>query len=169
MLARLLAGDEPRAALAVSFPGRFSSAEERELWWQTGCHHLRDVPGGRGLEAAESRRQLEQLGRFIFAAADGKSDVIVPLRSVLARSADPVAMAELTRRGAALKQLLPALHPFYRNAGLSLADVFEAGAVSGDQREARWTAFERDWKDATELEAASKTALDRLEAKSARR
>ena len=55
----------------------------------------------------------------------------------------------------ALNRVVPALHPFYRNAGLSLAEVFA--------RRASAEAFERDWRDATELDAATSAALDALE------
>jgi hypothetical protein len=61
-----------------------------------------------------------------------------------------------------LTAVLPALHPFYRNAGLSLAAVFAAGPATARERTAHVAAFERDWRDAVELEAATTAALDGL-------
>lgn len=163
-LGRLLAGEDPIAALAASYPERFGRAEERELWWSTGYHHARRVRTLPALDASESRLQLEGLARFVFAGPTDEADIVVPLRAVLARDGEPVVAAELARRSAELAKLIPALHPFYRNAGLSLADVFGARDVKRERRENRLTSFEQDWGDAIELEAATKAALDQLEA-----
>ncbi len=154
LLARLLAGDDPVAALAATFPGRFADDGERELWWQTGWHATRRARTLPTLEAADSRREVANVARFVFSNDDG-SDVVTPLAIVLAHAREPIVAVELQRRAAALNRVLPALHPFYRNAGLSLADALALRAPA--------EAFERDWRDATELEAATSAALDALE------
>lgn len=161
LLDRLLAGEEPATALTASFPGRFGSDSERELWWQTGWHHVRRVRTLPALEAAESRGELADLARFIF--ADGNQDAVVPLSIALAHGGELLVAADLKRRLAELNRLLLVLHPFYRNAGLALADALGARATTSERREALCAAFERDWRDATGLETATAAALDALE------
>lgn len=161
LLGRLLGGDPPATALAEAFPGRFADETARELWWQTGWHQLRRGRTLPSLEPAESRAGLAELARFVW-AEDGR-DRIVPLREVLAHGREPAVAAELRRRATALNRLVPALHPFYRNAGLSLAEALDASDAAAERREASCAAFERDWQDATELEATTAAALDVLE------
>ncbi len=163
LLQRLLAGAEPVMALTGAFPGRFADVEERELWWATGCRQAQRVRSLPALESAESRVQLAALTRFVFAGASEERDRVVPLREVLARAGEAIVAAELTRRAAELERLIPALHPFFRNAGLALMEIFRAGAKNPTRREALVATWEQDWRDATELEAAAKAALDRLE------
>jgi hypothetical protein len=161
LLRRLLGGEEPLVALAGAFPNRFADATERELWWQTGYQQLRRTRTLPVLEIEESRERLQTLARFLAASGDG--DRVVPWREVLAHGREPFVRAELNRRLSELNRLLPALHPFYRNAGLALADVF-AGAGSSGQRSSELGArFEADWTEAEELRAASTQALDALE------
>lgn len=162
-LTRLLAGEELLDTLATTFPGRFRDAVERELWWQTGFQHLRRVRSLPALEAADSRQQLEALTRFVFNAPTTEADVVVPLAEIIARAAEPIVAAELKRRSAELNRVIPALHPFYRNAGLTLSDVFASRAGKADRRAALCSAFEQDWQAAIELETASTAALDALE------
>jgi hypothetical protein len=155
--ARLLRGDEPLAALAECFPGRFSGEAERELWWQTGWHHLRRARTLPELGAAESRARLADAARLVFAL--GGRDAVLPLRFVLRRAGEPAVAAELAARAADVERVAPALHPFYRNAGLSLLEVLRAPGAATEARIAR---FEADWRDATELETATNEALDVL-------
>jgi hypothetical protein len=162
-LLALLKGDDAMAAVASSFPGRFNSPAERELWWLTGFHQVRRVRTLPALEAADSREQLGALARFVFAGGTDETDVVVPLSVVLARADEPVVKVELTRRAGVLTKLLSSLHPFYRNAGLSLAEVFGSRSARPDRREAACVTFEQDWRDASELEAATRSALDALE------
>jgi hypothetical protein len=162
-LARLLRGDDPEIALAECFPGRFGAADDRELWWQVGWHHAVRVRALPGLSAVESRAQLGGLGRFVFAGAGADDDQVVPLAAVVARGAEPIVAAELTRRATELARLIPILHPFYRNAGLSLAEAFATRTAKPEKREAASAAFAQDWRDALELEAATTAALDTLE------
>lgn len=154
--ARLLAGEEPLAALAECFPGRFSSEEERELWWQTGWRHLARARTLPQIGAAESRTALAAAARFVF-SVDG-SDAVLPLRFVLRRQTEPAVAVELASHAADVERVVPALHPFYRNAGLSLLDVLRARAAT----DARCDAFEQDWRDATELETTTTEALNAL-------
>jgi hypothetical protein len=134
LLRRLLAGGDPQAMLAQCYPGRFHGVAARELWWQTGWHHTRRVRTLPTQEAEESRRQLAGFARFVFAAGDGGNDQVLDLRTVLARRAEPLVAAEVARRAADLGRLVTAMHPFYRNAALSLAEAFAAGDVRGARK-----------------------------------
>jgi hypothetical protein len=163
LLPRLLNGDDALIAMVESYPGRYRSAEDRELWWQTGYHHLcrtRTLPS---LDAVDSRHQLGGLARFVFAGANDESDLVVPLAEAVSRTKEPVVAAEIARRTAELSKLIPSLHPFYRNAGLSLSAAFAAPAAKAPKVDAACAAFDQDWRDAVELESASRSALDRLE------
>jgi hypothetical protein len=166
LLARLLAGGDPQAMLAQAYVGRFGGPEDRELWWRTGWHHhlrQRVLPG---LEAEEARELLAALGRFVF-ADEGGVDRLVPLAEVLARRSEPLVAAELARRGAELGRSVAGMHPFYRNAALTLAEAFALPAgPEGDRRKpALGAQWERDWADGLALEAATRAALDRWEAR----
>lgn len=163
-LRRLLGGEEAGPALAATFAGRFRNDAERELWWETGWHHLIGARALPTLEAAESRRALAEAMRFVF-ALDGR-DTVEPLRAVLAHGREPAIDAELKRHAVALDRLLPVLHPFYRNAGLSLADALATREGGAGRRESLCAAVDRDWRDAVELETAATAALDALEKKS---
>ena len=162
MLGGLLGGESPDAAVAANFPGRFLNESERELWWQTGWHQLRRANTLPTLEAAQSRMLLADAARFVFAQDDG-TDVVTPLRTVLEHAREPLVDLELARRAAELGRLAGALHPFYRNAGISLTTALGTRTDVAATREGVCAAFEQDWRDATELAAATKAALDRLE------
>ncbi len=169
LLSSLLGGDEPAAALGASYPARFASADERELWWQSGWHHAvrgRTLPA---LDGPDSRAQLGALARFVFSGPNGETDSVLPLENVLGRASEPIVASELSRRAAELGRLVTLLHPFYRNAGLSLADVFSAQTAKPAARAAACGAFARDWRDAIDLAAAAAAALDVVEAGALRR
>ena len=161
LLERLLGGEPPLPALAASFSGRFGSDTERELWWQTGWHQVRRVRTLPTLEAGESRAALAELARFVVATGD--QDSVAPLRVILAHATEVTVDTDLKGRAAALGRLLPALHPFYRNAGLALAEALAVRGRAAGARDVRCDAFEREWRDATELEAATTAALDAME------
>lgn len=167
LLTRLLRGEEPLTALTAAYPGRFSNARECELWWGTGWHSLRVARALPTLEAAESRRQLENLSRFVL-MVEGR-ETAPPLGFVVAHRKEPFIEEEIARRAQVLEGILPALHPFYRNAGMSLAEIF-ASADPGPKKLAEALgAFQRDWAAARELEATVKEALDAWEKTSGER
>ena len=89
--------------------------------------------------------------------------MLVPLRELLARAREPVVDAELTRRSAELAKLISTLHPFYRNAGLSLNEAFAARNAAASKQERACATFDQDWRDAVELESITHQALDALE------
>lgn len=159
--ARLLAGAPAEEALAECFPGRFGDAAERELWWQTGWHHLRRVRTQPQLGSLESHAALAELARFVFVV--GESEAVEPMRFVLRRRAEWVVKAALAERSTELQRLLPALHPFYLNAGLALSDCLESKLKDSDL-EAKLADYEREWENAVDLELTSREALDKLAA-----
>lgn len=161
LLRRLLGGDDPITALTAAYPERFANEPQRELWWQTGWHHLRRAHGLPVLAAADSRTMIEALARFVVLDDAGR-DTVAGLRDVLANAGELWVDLELQRRTNELNRLVAALHPFYRNAGLSLGAAL---GTRGDarQREKLCAAFESDWRAARELEAEASAALDRLE------
>lgn len=163
-LRRLLGGEAADAALAAAYPAAFATAAERELWWQTGWHQAVRARSLPGLDAASSRLQLAALARFVFAGADETQDTVVPLRRVVAQAGEAPVAAELARRAAELGRLVPALHPFFRNAGLALLEACRNRATKPAQLDALCAAFEQDWIDGVELERATAAALDALEA-----
>ena len=163
LLRRLLAGGDPQAAVATCYPGRFHGVQARELWWQTGWHHVRRVRVLPVLEVADSRAQLAALARFVFAAPEGEGDRMVSLPAVLARRGEPLVSAEVARRAIELRHLIPALHPFYRNAGLALAEVFGPEGRVAAKAAPLCADFEQDWRDAVEIDEATSAALDALE------
>lgn len=158
-MARVLSGRPGDEALVASYPGRFSNVRERELWWQTGWHHVRRARALPTWESEESAREIELLARFVFAPSE--QDIVVPLGTLVAQVNDGLVAGEFGRRAAELRRITPALHPFYRNAGLSLLDLFtEARMAAPARREALVAAYESDWRDAVELAAATKSVLD---------
>ena len=158
----VLRGTAADEMLTAAFPGRFANVRERELWWQTGWHHFHRVNAFPMMGSQESAHEITRLSRFVF--APGNEDVVVPLRTVLEHAADAIVADEFKRRAAELQILTPAMHPYYRNAGLSLLEVFlNAGKVSPRRLAALVVAFEQDWRDGVEIEAAAKAALDALE------
>lgn len=161
LLRRLLAGEEPVAAVGAAFPGRFESEPSRELWWQTGWHHLRRTQGLPMLSAVDSRAVVAGLARFV-ASTEGEVDVVVSLREVLAQSGEVWLDLERQRRITEVNRVVPALHPFYRNAALSLAAALAWKGTSAEA-EALCRRFDQDWADALEIDAATQAALNELE------
>lgn len=164
---RSLAGMDAQAALAAAYPGRFQGEALRELWWQTGWHHHRRVRVLPGLEAAESRRFLEVMARFVFAAEEEDADRVVPVEEILSRGTESLVAVDLARRLEATGPLLSSLHPFYLNAGLSLAEAFRAALAGTADPGGGAASFEADFRVGVELEDASRRALDALEAAAA--
>ncbi len=165
LLRRLLGGEPPLVALRATYPRRFEQAEEAELWWTTGFHHVRRIRPVPTLDARESRAELLALQRLVVSEEGRDADKVVSLRTMLEHAPEPFVAAETQRRAAELGRVLPALHPFFRNAGLALAEVFAARTAGAAKRDEVCRAFETDWRDALELESASKAALDALESR----
>ena len=158
---RLLGGEEPSAALAASFPGRFSDLADRELWWQTGWHSVRR---GRTMPlwgAAESRQALADLSRLVLAV--GGQDAVLPLRFALRRRDEPAVAEALAAKTKELERVLPALHVFYRNVGLALADCLAPGKEIRLDADGLVAEFEREWREGFERETKNEELLHEYE------
>jgi hypothetical protein len=103
------------------------------------------------------------LARFIFSV--GGRDAVVPLRFVLRQRGEPAVAVTLSARAKELERVIPSLHPFYRNAGLALADCLASKKRrSDDELAVACEEFDREWRDAVELETTTREALDALTA-----
>ncbi len=165
-LAALGGGAKPLGALTENFPDRFTGAAERELWWETGWHHHRRVRTLPLLSAAESRAAIADATRFV-AMRDGV-EVVVPSDAWGEWGRSLTGRAMLRAAATRLAQQAAALHPFYRNAAISLGRLLTlagdpSGVRSAEEVAAARQAFDRDWQDASDLEAESARALDALE------
>ena len=103
---------------------------------------------------------LGDLARFVFAV--GGNDTVVPLRDVLRQRNEPAVAALLASRANELHRALPGLHPFYRNAGLVLADCFSGKRRAEAELASASAEFDREWRDAVELETTAREALAAL-------
>lgn len=161
----ILSGADGAQALQRHFG--IDTAIEGELWWRTGWHHVRRVSVLPGMSAADSRALLADAIRQVW-LRDGVETAVSPAEwpELVQVKAGRAALAASARH---ISQNAAALHPFYRNAALSLVSALSAAATakSADFALAR-ERFEADWRDATELEAASADALDALEAQQTR-
>lgn len=155
---RLLVGEDPSAALAASFPGRFSDLADRELWWQTGWHGVRRVRTLPMWSAAESRQTLADLSRVVLAV--GEQDAVLPLRFALRRRDEPAVAAVLAAKTNELERVLPALHVFYRNVGLALADCLAPGKEIRLDADGLVAEFEREWREGFEMETKNEELMD---------
>jgi len=162
LLRRLLRGEEPGGALGAAYPQRFTDAADRELWWQTGYHQLRRARSGPMLDPAESAAALRRLQRFV--VQQRGAEAVLPLPDALAQAGRPFLAEEMEQRSAELGRLVAILHPFYRNAGLTLADLLAARGEPA-RHAALLAAWTRDWTDAEELAAESTRVLDAWEAR----
>jgi hypothetical protein len=159
----LLAGMESSRALAMSYPGRFAEAGERELWWQVGWHAQQRARTLPLWDAADSRAAIADAVRIVM-SREGRDVVVAPPDwPALARS--PAGRAEIARRTRALEKRAAIWHPFYRNAALSLGRLLQqAGAGEAGAFATALAAFDTDWRAGAELEAASARALEAFEA-----
>ena len=163
-LNRVLGGEEGGAALAAAYRGRFSTAAEREQWWLAGWHHNRRVRTLPTPGAEESRALLAEATRFVL-ARDGRDEVFSFVQLRAARR-EPVVAEVLRMRAQRVGRDAAAVHPFYRNAALSLARLLTAAGVPEAMGEREFVAaraqFEADLRDADELATATTHALDAL-------
>lgn len=164
MLALTLGGVDSMQALAGTYPSAAGSEAERELWWRIGWHHHRRVPVLPLLSIADSRAAVADAVRQVWLRDGTEAEIGVEEWRGLGR-AEPGRSA-LRREAARVEALAPRLHVFYRNAAVSLGRLLVAATqTDAAQFGVARAQFERDWRDASELEAASARALDSLEAR----
>lgn len=162
-LARVLGGEKAAAALAACYPAVARDVDTRELWWQVGLHHQRRLKSLPLQSAAESRVWLAELPRAVFSRSG--VDAVFSLDDLFAARDDAIVAEEVARRVARIERELRWLHPWYRNAALSLGEALEAIRAGDAVRFAEARAqFVRDAHEGSELEKAMDAALDALEA-----
>jgi hypothetical protein len=111
--------------------------------------------------STESRLFLADVARVVVAV--GGDDVVVPLRFALRQPHEPTVAALLAAKALELERVLPALHLFYRNAGVSLAECLSPGKEPASDGDERAAAYERDWALGFDLENRSREILDAAE------
>lgn len=165
MLATLLAGGDSADAIQRQFG--IALASEGEIWWRTGWHHYRRIPVLPGLSAAESRAMLADAIRQVWLKAG--VETVVPPDDWPELAGTAAGRTTLNQAAQRISRCTAMLHPFYRNAALSLvAALNAAGSTTSEAFAATRAHFEADWQEATALEAASATALDALATQQAR-
>ena len=160
----MLGGEDTAAALTRLYADYFKDDGARELWWQVGFY-AQNRQAAQAIEtAAESRVWLAE--RVRWPARRGENEVTLDLEEIFSARTAPWVADELRQRLAQLRAGLATgrLHPFYRNATMSLGRAYDA-ARAGDAK--AFTAAQadllRDIADGRELEQASKAALDALD------
>ncbi len=164
LLRAMLGGEDPLTAVGRIYGGYFNNDPSRELWWQVGWHAQRRLSASAVSSAADSRVWVA--GRARWVARRGEADLLLSLDEVFAARQQPWIAAELQQRIGQLKGELGSnsLHPFYRNAAVSLGRAYEAARMGNPGVFAIAEAdAERDYADGLELENAADAALDQLE------
>lgn len=165
LLGALLGGEDPVAALGRIYGGDFHDDPARELWWQVGWHSQRRLFATAVDNAADSRAWVTDRARWV--ARSGDADILLSLDEVFAARQAPWVAAELQQRIGQLKGGLGTnlLHPFYRNAAVSLGRAYEAARAGNRSGFGLAEAdLDRDCADGVELETAAEGALDQMEA-----
>jgi hypothetical protein len=161
----VLGGTDSAATLGQAYGELFSNAAARELWWQVGWHAQLHLAAQAGDSAAETRVWLAERARWTGRRVKDGDDQPLSLDDVFAARTVPWIAEELGVRLTHLRAGLATAHPFYRNAVLSLGRLYEA-TLTSDLRgfTQAQTDLARDIADGRELEQATTTALDELEA-----
>jgi len=165
LLRAVLGGTETLAALPLYYGDYFKDDAARELWWQVGWQAQLRQAAQAGETPAESRQWLVERAHWTARLTKDAPDAELTLDEVYAARAEAWVTRELAERLAELRAGLGTVHPFYRNAALSLGRVYES-ALFGDRRGFNKAQADlvRDIADGRELEQISKEALDELEA-----
>lgn len=162
-LSALLAGTDPLRALPAVYGTVLKDAATRELWWQVGYYNKSRSSALPLLTADDTRNWLADRCRWL-AIKDGREQVL-SLDDLWVARQEAWVKAELTERSHQLQLMLSRLHPFYRNAAISMGLMYQS-ALKGDEEQfkAAEKALSQDASDGRELEAATGSALDELEA-----
>ncbi len=155
----ILGGMDPALALQGAYGTLWSDAATRELWWQVGFYHQSRAHGLPFLTQEESRAWLADRSRWL-GSSQGREQVL-GLQTLWAERKETWIKTELADRVRQLREVLTVIHPFYRNATISMGAMYEA-ALKGKEAEfnAAKAAMEHDAVDGRELEDATSAALD---------
>ena len=160
-LRSILAGENPVQTLQGTYGALWTDTATRELWWQVGFYHQSRLHGLPLLIQEESRTWLADRSRWL-GIIEGREQAL-GLESIWAWRKQSEIKTELADRVRQLKEMLAVIHPFYRNATISMGAMYEA-ALKGKEADfnAAKAALERDAVDGRELEDATGAALDAL-------
>ena len=160
-LRSILAGENPVQTLQGTYGALWTDTATRELWWQVGFYHQSRLHGLPLLTQEESRTWLADRSRWL-GIIEGREQAL-GLESICAWRKQSEIKTELADRVRQLKEMLAVIHPFYRNATISMGAMYEA-ALKGKEADfnAAKAALESDAVDGRELEDATGAALDAL-------
>ena len=155
----VLGGANALDTLPRIYTGLWTSTADMDLWWQTGFAHQvkkRMLPV---MTASESRAWLADRSRWL-GVRQGQ-ELVVPLGELHRICREPWVQRELGERSQQIRVTLPAIHPFYANAMVSLGRLYEV-AQKGKESAAKaaLAQFEHDSIDARELDDTVGAILD---------
>ena len=155
----ILGGAPALDTLPRIYSGLWANAADMELWWQTGFYHQAKMRSLPLMTAGESRAWLVDRSRWL-GVRQGQ-ELVVPLGELVRLRREPWVHRELVERSKQIRVTLPAMHPFYVNAMVSLGRLYEA-AQKGKESAAKaaLVQFERDSIDARELDDTVGAILD---------
>lgn len=162
-VAALLAGEAPGLALTRVYGPGLARPEkaELELAWRTSLAAMAREQATPLLGAEESRRQLERLARAVLTPTEGGPERVWELGALTAAEARGYPAAEREERARWLTANLARMHPFYRNAAVSLGRCWQAQERGDDAaREGALQEWRADFATGLELERGSAAALD---------
>jgi hypothetical protein len=157
-------GADPMKALQDNYGTAWKDADSRELWWQVGFHNERLTSTVPLMSMGDSRDWLADRCRWL-AVKNGREQVLA-LDDLWTLRKESWIKTGMVERSQQLQNQLPRLHPFYKNAAISMGRMYQAaGKGSEEEFKAAKLALSQDATDGRELEAASGAALDELEAR----
>ena len=155
----VLGGAPALDTLPRIYAGLWANAADMELWWQTGFYHQAKKRILPVMTAGESRAWLTDRSRWL-GMQQGR-ELVVPLSELPRLGREPWVQRELAERVQQIHLTMPAIHPFYTNAMVSLGRLYEA-AQKGKESASKVALahFERDFTDGGELDATVGAILD---------
>jgi len=160
----VLGGADPMKALRDNYGAAWKDETSRELWWQVGFHDERLTSTVPLMSMEETRNWLADRCRWL-AIKDGREQVLA-LDDLWTLRKTPWIKNGMEERSQQLQNLLPRLHPFYKNAAISMGRMYQAAGKGAEEEfKAAKQALSQDAIDGRELENATGAALDELEAR----
>jgi hypothetical protein len=156
---RVLGGAPALDTLPRIYTGLWANAADMELWWQTVFYHQAKKRILPVMTASESRAWLADRSRWL-GMRQGR-ELVVPLGELPQLRREPWIQRELGERLQQIRLTMPAIHPFYANAMVSLGRLYEA-AQKGKESASKvaLAQFERDFIDGRELDDTVGAILD---------
>jgi hypothetical protein len=162
-LRAIMNGTDPIQALPAIYGSELKDPAMRELWWQVGYYSKCLTPALPLMSMDDTRNWLADRCRWL-AAKNGREQVL-SFDDLWTARKERWIREELTKRAEQLQSQLLRLHPFYRNAAISMGRMYQA-IVKGDEAEFKSAAKDvaQDAADGREMEAATGEELDKIEA-----